>query len=114
MKINTKRLALLAYYLPSIPVNQFDLTGWIRCAMGWATKVPEFAELGFTYVFNGAADVPYYKDETSWYAVEKFFGLTNHEAETLFSMFCYTTGGRTTPKQVAARIKQFLKGKRDF
>jgi hypothetical protein len=108
MKI--KRLELLAYYLPSIPENEFNIISWTRCSIGWAAKVPEFVKLGFAVYPGFTTLAPQYKSCLGWNAVEKFFGLTPEDAKYLFSMFEYSSRSRVTPKMVAARIKKFVKG----
>lgn len=105
MKIRTDRLALLAYYLPSIPKDQFSLVSWQHCAIGWATKIPEFVVEGFKMTEK---IMPAYKKQSNWTAVEKFFGLTKFEAEYLFSMFKYNHPYITAPIFVAQRINKFI------
>ena len=107
MKIRTDRLALLAYYLPSIPKDQFSLVSWHHCAIGWATKIPEFVVEGFKMT-DETASMPAYKKWINWTAVGKFFGLTKDEAEYLFSMFKYNHPYITAPIFVAQRINKFI------
>jgi len=108
MKINTKRLALLAYYLPSVPPEEFNIVSWRKCAIGWATKVPEFVKLGF-YMDENNPITPVYHSYENWKAVQKFFGLSESEANYLFSMYKYNYSPYVSPIFVARRIKKFIK-----
>ena len=108
MKINTKRLALLAYYLASVPNEEFNIISWRKCAIGWATKIPEFVKLGFCMDENYPI-APVYHSHENWKAVQKFFGLSEFAANYLFSMYSYKNSYFLSPMRVVCRIKKFIK-----
>lgn len=121
-----KRLLILAEHLEKIakrcPKNRrFNMGLWFveehdarghrcgtsGCAIGEAVLIPEFKALGLKISEN---QEPVYKGDFSWMAVERFFGLTSHEATCLFSYEGYISRHDTTPDEVAAAIREFVKG----
>ncbi len=80
--------------------------GTTACAVGHACCVPEFQAQGLRWSANMLT--PEYAGETSWAAVEEFFGLSYLNAQLLFSHTKYDTGLKTTPTQVAERIEDFI------
>ena len=113
-------------YKMSIPGDgtpDFDLSTWINdkadcgtaaCAVGCAMLSPEFQALGLKTgkmpsLGGRMQPVPKYKGALNWAAVEKFFGVSNKDAEHLFSDYEYPDEDFTpTPKQVAKRIRKFV------
>lgn len=97
--MNTERLTRLAQILDSVPPEQFDLSLWradascgtVACAIGWCTLDPEFQQQGFGW--DGGMPTftsPHYFDLLrSWPAVRAFFGLTQSEVESLFTLNGY-------------------------
>lgn len=93
---NVERLQILVDGLKTVPKAKFNLGGWRlgegsdvdlltgcgtqACAVGWACVMPEFVKEGL--FFNGYS--PQVGDVTGWRAVERFFGLTEEEADLLF------------------------------
>ena len=117
--MHTERLLTLASFLDSVPWEQFDLESWFgenhcgstACAIGWATRIPEFQEQGFSakwneprYCMNGVAF------SFGWHAVWDFFQLSELEAEHLFWDSSCLGGIRIdqTPSEVAGRIRDFV------
>lgn len=117
------RLLLLADRLDKIaatPVRKrtriFDLSGWVRiqtcgtaaCAVGEATFLKRFRLLGLKYS-RRIHDIVY-RGSYGWDAVQRFFGISNHEATRLFLSTHYPTDGRgrVKPQQVADRIRSLV------
>lgn len=133
------RLNLLADRLEKIeatPLKKrkrfFDIGTWVRfgdvrtdgvcgtaaCAVGEATFMQRFRDLGLRW--SKRHHDPAFKGELGWYAVHKFFGLNNDEAEYLFTGTAYRSivdpdrrsirpSSKVTPGLVAARIREFVK-----
>jgi hypothetical protein len=120
-----KRLLRLASWLERIAKNppktrKFNLSRWCRrlpkyertgrfskcgtvcCAVGEASLIPEFKQAGFRIPYK----VPKFEGRAGWEAVERFFGLSYHDATYLFMEDSYV--GRTGPDRVAARIREFV------
>lgn len=117
-----RRLLKLAAFLRNLPRNRFDYTqfvgddwegapdlscGTTACAMGWATTMPEFRRLGLRLAAGG---YPHIQGRGSGIAA----------AETLFAlgfgdaMYLFVPGlgeHPATPKQVAAKIERFVRGR---
>jgi hypothetical protein len=122
------RLLLLAERLEKIaakpPKNRkFDLRVWFRkpntpsffdpyfcgttcCAVGEATLIPRFKELGLKYKNRVG---PVFKRYEGFHAAEKFFGISNLEAIKLFTTAFYLDGSETKPDDVASRIRAFVR-----
>lgn len=128
------RLLKLANFLETVPRKAFNLKNWqisaatkpegdepgdcgfAGCAIGWAAHAKLFR--GFT--LGPFEDWPYlqpkYKDKGAWRAVAELMdlpldhdgGLSSRHAEHLFLGNNYA-GGNPSPKQVAARIRKFVK-----
>lgn len=87
--------------------------GYVACAIGHAMIDPWFTRRGFKKgkrsrtVFNKDHATPHYKGKYGWDAVENFFDLSFEEAIFLFTN--YYSQERVTPKQVAKRIRKFVK-----
>ena len=132
-KINTRRLLLLARYLEKVPRRQFDMRDWGRgaigkrygkgcgfagCAMGHATFIPSFRKAGLKLVTSQRLDEDFginWNGATSgFYAAMHLFNIDMDQAEELFdsSDSRGSTRKHETPKQVAKRIRQFVKENR--
>lgn len=127
--MNRERLTILAKFLATIPDERFDLGTWAgndhiawggdkdlscgttACAMGWATTIPEFRELGLhlekpsSFVRNGFAQLRF-GDEVAFMAAGAFMDLNTRETDYLFDPDSYDDGA--TPAEVVERINQFL------
>lgn len=80
--------------------------GTLACAIGHATRIPEFRALGFKLHMHGKSlGWPEYKQSTCFYAVAAFFGTTYEEASALFS----PSVGRHSPTEVAQSLRHFVK-----
>lgn len=116
--IGRERLAQLATFLYLVPRDRFNMTRWKcnergtlsldsnqcntqGCAIGWATVL--FAEDGFRL----GIPVPAWGKLDGWTAIKKFLDLPSYVAEALFSNT--TTTANLGPRQVAVRIRRFLK-----
>lgn len=92
--MNVERLRTLYAIIAGIPDERVDLDNWrnkkeldcgtIACAVGWACSYPKFVKQGLslfgtTPTFDTAG-----RTYVGWYAVEKFFGLTQGESAALF------------------------------
>lgn len=77
------------------------------CAVGWATRIPEFKEAGFSI-----SAYPLYEGRQNWEAVMEFFGISNSEARYLFAGSEYSTYP-VEPAMVSKRIKEFLEDIRE-
>lgn len=96
--------------------NPLDMTcGYSACAVGHACVDKRFTDMGLKLVGRR----PAYRDpegdpndddslHSNWTAVEKFFDLTNYQAEFLFHNDSYQTGNKTGPTLVANRIEQLI------
>lgn len=99
-------------YLPDSPDFQPYDCGTVGCAIGHACWIPEFQAAGLrTSESRGA---PEYQTPGGllyqhWEAVFAFFGLNEEQGLHLFSDSHYPDGGRTTPAQVAERIRAFAR-----
>jgi hypothetical protein len=129
------RLLRLAEFLEDLPEERFDFSVWVEdgvidppkieecgtkaCAIGWACTMPEFkrlgARLGVITRYDGTqALIPKLRaDATDAYDVcEELFGLELSETEELFFPGGGIDGGglgeKATPKQVAAKIREFV------
>lgn len=131
---NIERLKELQNLLIKVPANQFDLGVWFSsvdsegkefselagkcgtsaCAVGWACTHKEFNKQGLIYEIDGDNNgFPVYGDDTGWYAVEKFFDLSQNISEILFDESWYfdnfldedTNELKITTQDVAKRIQ---------
>lgn len=120
-----ERLAKLATFLYRVPSDNFDMRRWKQsdrgtlsldknqcntrgCAIGWATVL--FAEDGFRLVPDatyGSIPMPEWGKLDGWTAIKKFLDLPANVAVALFSNT--TTTANMGPRQVAVRIRKFLK-----
>jgi hypothetical protein len=121
------RLLLLAARLDKIEAlpkpkrtREFNLSVWVRsgecgsaaCAVGEATFIKRFRDLGLR--FSKRLNYPTFKGRISWDAVSKFFGITHHQAISLFTSGgferrgVYATGTSIRPGQVADAIRKLV------
>jgi hypothetical protein len=108
---------LQAEYDPHDPSDfRTDDCGTVGCAVGHACWMPEFNAAGLRVAapgdFGGAPEYRPAGGATAyrhWEAVRQFFGLNGYQSYHLFSDSHYPDGGRTTPAQVAERIRAFVR-----
>lgn len=133
MAINAKRLLKLADFLETIPRKSFDLARWqaseptkpegkkqgdcgfAGCAIGWATHGQLFRGLRFVFDEGFQEMVPFYNGTEGWSGIDELFALepVDHDidsgqAEYLFTDTSYPSLS-VTPKQVATRIRKFVR-----
>lgn len=90
--------------LKEYPVNtEVILKNWNTCVLSYVANDDRMQILGFVYQDG---DVPYYKGETSWGAVEDFFDIDYATCEKLFHEIEYPSP--VTLGQVVERIENFL------
>lgn len=108
--INAKRLLKLADYLETVPRKQFNMGRWgfksecgfSGCAIGWAVHGRLFRGLSGIGINRSC---PKFEGRTAYGAIATLFGISEQAAEhKLFGG--YIEG---TPKQVAARIRKFVR-----
>lgn len=114
--IGRQRLEKLARRLYSVPAEKFWMGTWMTgelnrcgstaCAIGWASTIFENDGLVMAKPEGErfAAYRPAFEGITNWSAVEDFFVLSNPAAHRLFG-----PNQERGPRQVAKRIKHFLK-----
>lgn len=94
--------------------ENFDLKLWktgcqtTACAVGHAATHPYFIEQGLTLSQCGLGWQPVYNGSSNWSAVGKFFDINRSHCEFLFHRVNYRDDIRTTPVQVAERIRQLV------
>lgn len=110
-----KRLLKLADFLQTVKPKRFDMgffatgdlheCGTAGCALGWATMVPSFQKAGL-YLDDGmSVRFKGSRVHDSFRVAEKFFDLTEREAENFF----LRRENHETPKQVARNIRAAVK-----
>lgn len=118
------RLLKLADYLETVPRRAFEISAWKErdatkpegntpgdcgfagCAVGWAAHTRMFRGLRFGKGVN--SDEIYYGHYSNFTAVEKLFSFDREAATYLFDSVSYPNFS-ATPKQVAKRIRKFVK-----
>lgn len=114
-KVHLRRLLKLADYLDTVPAKLFDYNDWgraepcgtVACALGHAVEGP-FRRFGYRLNSNETAPYCIVVNRSGQYAayqaIEELFG---EEAANLF----YPVEGeeRATPKQVARKIRRFVR-----
>lgn len=110
--MNTKRLLKLADHLETVPRSKFYLSVWScgtqACAIGHACSIPSFKRAGLKLKLWFGILKPSFDNQTGFSAAMAFFDLTWPEIDRLFA--ASGPSDRTTPKQVAKRIREFVKG----
>lgn len=140
IKVFNRRLLKLADKLDEVPRNRFNYGSWVgddwggkpnlscgtkACALGWATTMPEFRRLGLKLNYYGE---PYLKEEKGGATTGRNPGDKNyHYSDTqdvedvilrLFGNGClhlfFPQSGEMslTAKQVAKKIRRFVKARR--
>lgn len=120
--IGRQRLARLASFLYCVPREKFNMKQWatmdfdIRnqscgtaaCAVGWAATI--FKAEQFVLVPSVISGLPRteYKGKQNWEAVAEFFSMKRARAIALFGIE-NDANLDLGPRQVAKRIKQYLK-----
>lgn len=113
------RLLLLADHLEKIAAKDesdrkrvFNLNCWVRqdscgtmaCAVGEATFIQRFRDLGLRYSKRKMA--PTFKGLQDWAAVEKFFGVSHDQATKLFTCTGYLYSN--APELVVTKIRKLV------
>ncbi|MFM0044075.1 hypothetical protein [Paraburkholderia sediminicola] len=111
--MHKQRLEQMVTMLRGLPPEgevKFNLEVWncgtSACAVGHACVSPVFIKQGLKW--DGIMRDPVFGGACGWRAVERFFDVIPDDAERLFADWRYTTGGKTTPNQVADRIAEFI------
>lgn len=109
-------------HIPGDGKPRFDMDAWLResadcgtaaCGVGCAMLSPWFQKQGLetrkTRDWRGRMiQAPAFGRKLGWKAVQAFFGISEDEAVHLFDPFRYDRN--PTPKQVARRIRAFVRG----
>ncbi len=128
--MNAERLLYLADGLETVPSKRFKMHSWFvgkfcgkpkepthhsckssACAMGWGTTLPKFKKLGLKNIEG----MPRIKNDrdcqlSGFQAAEYIFEISALESRYLFeATFANQDRYRETPKQVAKRIRKFVK-----
>ncbi len=140
--MHADRLLKLAEVLDNVPVEKFDFGSWGKfnskgnfdlscgstaCAIGWASTIPEFQELGLKicYANNSGVRVPAYFRTALWRplfqgrvdfdAVAELFDISPGDAWILFAPASDNYESEdgflsedATPQQVAAHIRAYV------
>ena len=124
MPLQKKRLLKLADFLDKLKPKQLRMSAFVSnigdklgdcdtvaCAAGWACTIPSFNKAGFQ-IDTFYSDRPTYRDANGerlcgFEAIESFFGLSERAAVNIFGGE-YLADKKTTPKQVAKRIRKLV------
>ncbi len=100
----------VAYRGPVPGAPKFNLENWhcgtTACAIGHAGVDPWHIEQGL-HLYAGRHGTPVCGEDSSWGAVEKFYGITPFQACALFHPDHYSRPDQ--PLEVAHRIERFLR-----
>jgi hypothetical protein len=119
--MNVKNLRLLETHLRKLQddperVGQFNMCGWASCALGEATKIPEFGMrlMGAPHspMVTDRPDGPH-SDKESIVSASRVFGITKGTAFRIFDPIHYhdvDAWGHVTPVMVADRIDEIIRG----
>lgn len=120
-KIRTDRLLKLAAFLETVPRRAFDITDWqtkevtkpegkrlgecgfAGCAIGWAAHAKLFRGLTIKHGYP-----KYGESGSAGDAVERLFEIGQPDVFLMFTSTGYPTL-YPTPKQVATRIRKFVR-----
>jgi len=80
--------------------------GTTACALGWACAYPTFKRAGLRWGKYGLA--PQYKDKTDFEAGAAFFGITEGEAEALFSPTYANYSSVSHKKVFLGRLRELM------
>lgn len=127
--MHAAHLRRLAFYLRNdVRDERFNLATWVgnddvpwegmddlscgttACAMGWATTIPEFKELGLRLERNSFSGQGYlvFGEKKHFSAAAEFLDITEKEAEYLFNPDKYPEEDDTTRLEVCERIEAFV------
>lgn len=99
-----RRLAMIAHLMDVIQVREdclFDINvfatdgfeehkcGTSACAMGWATTIPEFRNLGLGFGYNNISVSLHFYEGENFGAIENFLDISEQEAQYLFDPATY-------------------------
>ena len=122
--MNTERLRILADFLQTVPVENFNIASWrnkdsstyvpddnlfahecgtTAYAVGWACTIPEFKAAGLEY-----GGMPMFERRLGWSAVRAFFDIDAKDAHELFDLAYYPYRSQVGPKTVAEKIYEFI------
>lgn len=114
--MNKERLKTLADFLENLVENgnKFDMGTWFRenecgttaCALGWATKIPEFKDAGL-----GVDPVCSWIEYEGLYnanAAMAFFGLDGSETRSLFYATGLANGLESSKSEVVDYIREMI------
>jgi hypothetical protein len=134
--MNTDRLLKLADFLDKLPPERFDIYDWVgsdfrgdvdlscgttACAIGWATTIPEFRQLGLSLniqancyshriIATPVLDLGGGITLHGFDAAGHLFDITREDAYYLFDTGQVDSLPRdATPADVANRIREFVK-----
>lgn len=131
-KTHARRLLKLADLLDTIPAERFYLGTWCgpdwagapdlscgttACALGWATTIPEFRKLGVRMKREGINVGPGFAQArcpNPAGVAKRLFGICDttdrgyEDYNYLFFPSAYPRDSRTKPREVAARIREFV------
>lgn len=113
------RLAILAAHLRKVPREKFDISTWVNsslivsindcgmtaCAGGHACFIPTFKRAGLRY----SGGTPRFGGDFGFHALRNFFQIDLATSIRFFNPDCYPRGKRTTAKEVARRIENFIR-----
>lgn len=116
-----RRLLVLADFLETVPASRFHMDVWVgddwkgaadlscgtaACAMGWATTIPEFQQLGLRLVaFSRYGGRPQFYGYQDFEAAVAFFRIDECDANMLFTS---EPDRNESPKVVATRLRDFV------
>lgn len=113
-----ERLAHLADYLDGLPAGVLTFTRWYGhgrgCAVGLAAhESPWMQAQGLSLADTPSArnSHPVYAGKSDWPAVADFFEISLEAARDLFSTSGYGGEVRPHPREVAARIRAFVRAR---
>ena len=127
--MHADRLRRLAFYLRNdVKDEVFNLATWVgnddvpwegmddlscgttACAMGWATTIPEFKQLGLHLerVSPSGQGFLVFGDYKHFEAAAQFMDITKYQAEYLFDPARYESEDDTTRLEVCERIESFI------
>ena len=105
-------LEVLENHLRTVKPEEFNLCGWAGCAIGHAATLPEFQAEGLVMEVRGMLklEVPCRGEDRAWEAIRSLFGLSEDRRDVIYLFHAdeYASGRKTTPTEVADRIRKFL------
>jgi hypothetical protein len=115
--VNIRRLKILRDFLKTkVKDHQFRIAFWrssgnggcgtVACIGGWAAVMPEFNKVGLTA--GPHFGEPRYKESSDFSALEKFFGLTETQARSIFDAGGYSKGFGATRQDAIRKLNRFI------